>query len=89
MWMRRRDPATPPSRGPIAIQWGGQIFVSDAAKRARFALASALSSVCRHLDVEVVRDWNVGQTEYWGAVGHYKIAFSALVVSSSTRTSSS
>lgn len=74
----------PPSRSddsklprPIAIQWGGQVFVSDAAKRARFALASALSSVCRHLDVEVVRDWNVGQTEYWGAVGHYKIGFTA------------
>jgi hypothetical protein len=62
---------------PIAIQWGGQVFVTDAAKRARFALASALSSVCRHLDVEVVRDWNVGQTEYWGAVGHYKVGFSA------------
>jgi hypothetical protein len=62
---------------PIAIQWGGQIFVTDATKRARFALASALSSVCRHLDVEIVRDWNVGQTEYWGAVGHYKIGFSA------------
>jgi hypothetical protein len=74
----------PPSRSgdstlprPIAIQWGGQIFVTDATKRARFALASALSSVCRHLDVEVVRDWNVGQTEYWGAVGHYKIGFAA------------
>src|SRR4051812_24769500 len=62
---------------PVAIQWGGQIFVTDAKKRARFALASALSSVCRHLDVEIVRDWNVGQTEYWGAVGHYKIGFSA------------
>ena len=62
---------------PIAIQWGGQVFVTDATKRARFALASALSSVCRHLDVEVVRDWNVGQTEYWGAVGHYKIGFTA------------
>ena len=62
---------------PIAIQWGGQVFVTDATKRARFALASALSSVCRHLDVEIVRDWNIGQTEYWGAVGHYKIGFTA------------
>ena len=30
------------------------------------------------LDVELVRDWNIGLPEYWGAVGHYTIANKAI-----------
>jgi hypothetical protein len=58
---------------PLAVQWGGQVF-----GRQSFALATCLSTVCRHLDVEVVRDWNTGFVEYWGAVGHYGIAAVAI-----------
>ena len=39
-----------------------------------FALATALSTVCRLLDVDVVVDHNVAAQPYWGATGHYSIA---------------
>src|SRR5205085_12629846 len=39
-----------------------------------YTLATALSTMCRELDVDLVRDWNNGLPEYWGAVGHYTIA---------------
>lgn len=42
-----------------------------------FALATSLSTICRELDVEVVRGWNIGLSEYWGKIGHYKIAAKA------------
>ncbi|HEY4676745.1 MAG TPA: hypothetical protein VIJ01_06270, partial [Candidatus Angelobacter sp.] len=67
-----------PERGlmPLAIQWGGQVLSqgNGNATRQPFALATNLSSVCRELDVDFVQDWNAGQFEYWGAVGHYTIA---------------
>jgi hypothetical protein len=61
---------------PIAVQWGGQVLMDGAGapKRQPYALATCLSTVCRVLDVDYVQDWNVGQFEYWGAVGHYTIA---------------
>ena len=60
---------------PLAVQWGGHVFVADAAKsQPRFALATCLSTICNLLEVDVIRDWNIGQEEYWGAVGHYTIA---------------
>jgi hypothetical protein len=34
--------------------------------------------VCSALEVDVVRDWNLGVTDYWGAVGHYTIATKAV-----------
>jgi uncharacterized protein (DUF486 family) len=43
----------------------------------QFALATSLGTVCRVLDVEVVRDWDIGLSEYWGKVGHYKIGAKA------------
>jgi len=63
---------------PIAVQWGGQKLMSPGGEVGlRFALATCLSTACRLLDVEVVRDWNIGLNEYWGKVGHYKIAAKA------------
>jgi hypothetical protein len=41
-----------------------------------------LSNVCRLLDVEVIRDWSTEHSQYWGKVGHYKIAFSACSLAS-------
>lgn len=60
---------------PLAVQWGGHVFM-DGNHRSRmpYALATCLSTVCNLLGVDVVRDWNIGQPEYWGAVGHYAIA---------------
>jgi hypothetical protein len=51
---------------------------SGAMKRTgSFALASSLSTICRVLNVTVIRDWNSGLPEYWGDVGHYTIGFFA------------
>ena len=64
---------------PIAVQWGGHVFVDGGTKtELPFALATSLTSVCNLLDVEIVRDWNIGLPEYWGAVGHYTIANKAI-----------
>ncbi len=52
-----------------------------------FALASSLSSVCRTLDIELVRDWDIGLSEYWGKVGHYKVGVTACGLSSNAKLS--
>lgn len=60
---------------PIAIQWGGNVFTADGGKRRQsFALATLLSTVCRLLEVDPVRDWGFALPEYWGTVGHFTIA---------------
>jgi hypothetical protein len=38
-----------------------------------FALATNLSTVCRELDLEIVRSTRYASFDYWGAVGHYTI----------------
>jgi len=49
---------------PLALQWGGHMFM-DAGGRTQyqFALATNLSTICRTLDVDVVRSWNIGHDE--------------------------
>ncbi len=65
-----------PALRPIALQWGGHVLVEEGARKTAhsYALATCLSTVCRELDVDLVRDWNSGLPEYWGDVGHYTIA---------------
>jgi hypothetical protein len=76
---RVRDVGRAPRLRPVAIQWGGHVFVGGEGKRQYpYALATCLSTVCRVLDVEVIRDWNIGHSEYWGQLGHYKIATAAI-----------
>ena len=62
---------------PIALQWGGQVFLDRTERRSSYALATFLSTVCNQLDVTLLRDWNIGLPDYWGAVGHYSIATKA------------
>jgi len=63
---------------PIALQWGGQSVAGQQGEdRLQFALATFLSTICRELDVDIIPDWNVGHSEYWGKTGHYKIAAKA------------
>jgi len=63
---------------PLALQWGGQSLIDPGSQEGRqFALATGLSSILRLLDVDLVVDWETGHSEYWGKVGHYKIALSA------------
>ncbi|HEV8629030.1 MAG TPA: S1/P1 Nuclease, partial [Thermoanaerobaculia bacterium] len=59
-------------RSPIAIQWGGTVFDSGPTGLP-FALATNLSTVCRELDLEIVRSTRYASFDYWGAVGHYTI----------------
>ena len=62
---------------PIAMQWGGQRFVDGYGKSSAFALGSFLSTVCRELDFEIVRNWSTGHSEYWGKLGHFAIGWKA------------
>ena len=66
-----------PDPQPIALQWGGQVFLDGGERRSSYALATFLSTVCNQLDVTLLRDWNSGLPDYWGAVGHYSIATKA------------
>ena len=78
VWMLETD-----DRGlrPLAVQWGGQVFTADGARSpVSFALATCLSMTCNRLGLDVIRDWNLGATDYWGEVGHYTIGALACTV---------
>ncbi len=63
---------------PIALQWGGHTLMDGASEsQTQFALATCLSTVCRELDLDLVPDFDIGHSEYWGKTGHYKIAAKA------------
>jgi len=63
---------------PLALQWGGQTILDGTGEsKAEFALATCLSTICRELDLELVPDFDIGHSEYWGKTGHYKIAAKA------------
>ena len=49
---------------PIAMQWGGQVFLNAAQKSSSYALATFLSTVCNELDITLLRGWNTGLPEY-------------------------
>ena len=59
---------------PVAVQWGGHVFL-DGTKtiKSQYALATCLSTVCNLLELDLVRDLNIGLDEYWGGMGHYTI----------------
>jgi hypothetical protein len=60
---------------PFAMVWGGQKLIDgDSEQYTQFGLATSLATACRELDVELVTDWRREAREYWGQVGHYKIA---------------
>jgi hypothetical protein len=70
-----------PELRPLALQWGGHSFLEPGGQGVvQFALASSLATVCRALDVELIRDWEIGHSQYWGKVGHYKIALTACLL---------
>jgi hypothetical protein len=77
-------PADPPERGlrarrlrPLSMQWGGQRVALPSGEKTAFALATFVSTVCRVLDVEIVRTWSTGHDEYWGKLGHFAIGWKA------------
>jgi len=66
---------------PFAVQWGGQKLVSGPdGPMTQFVLATSLATACRELNVELVTDWRNAVTEYWGQVGHFKIADQAVAM---------
>ena len=64
---------------PLALHWGQHQFL-DGHKKAKypFALATNLTNICRQLDVQLVRDWNLDDDYTWGKVGHYTVGFQAI-----------
>jgi hypothetical protein len=62
---------------PIAMQWGGQRVRLPDGSRSAYALGTFVSSICRSLDVEVLRNWSLGHDEYWGKIGHFAIGWKA------------
>jgi hypothetical protein len=72
------DPDSDPSKRlrPIAMQWGGQKLSADAGapNYTQFALASSVALITRELGLDIVQDWTSEHVQYWGAVGHFKIA---------------
>jgi hypothetical protein len=70
--------AAPGDLRPIAVQWGGHIFSDPGSQTVTpYALATSLATACDLLEVDVIRDWNLGTTEYWGEMGHYSIGAKA------------
>jgi hypothetical protein len=75
-----------PQFRPLAAQWGGRGFNGfPDTQSVEFALATSISSICKSLDVEVIRDWSAFQSRYWGKVGHYKIGNAACSLLQSTK----
>lgn len=59
---------------PFALQWGQHEFIDQQqVKNQSYALATNLSQICRLLDVDVVRGWNLDQDFSWGKTGHFKV----------------
>ena len=63
---------------PFAVTWGAHEFVAGPERTSMgYALATGLGNVCRLLDVDLVRGWNVDVPYTWGKTGHFKIGFRA------------
>lgn len=62
---------------PIAMQWGGQRVALPDGSKSAYALGTFLSSICRSLDIEVLRNWSLGHDEYWGKIGHFAVGWKA------------
>jgi len=58
---------------PLAVEWGGQVFLGSTPGKYTFGLATNLTTVCHALNVELVLARNVGALPYWGQLGHYSI----------------
>jgi hypothetical protein len=59
---------------PIALHWGQHKLIQNS-KNVNYAysLSTCLSNICREMEVEIVRDWNLDLDFSWGESGHYTI----------------
>ena len=70
------DPAeTDGALRPVALEWGGQRLGNNPADQnyLQFCLASSVAVICRELGLDIISDFRAEHTQYWGAVGHFKI----------------
>jgi hypothetical protein len=59
---------------PFALHWGQHEFMEgDKKKKRTYAMATSLSNICRELDIDLLRGWNLDQDYSWGKTGHFKI----------------
>lgn len=59
---------------PFALHWGQHEFMEgDLKKKRTYAMATSLSNICRELDIDLLRGWNLDQDYSWGKTGHFKI----------------
>jgi hypothetical protein len=72
----KRPPEARPL-SPLAVEWGAQTF-ADGGARSTFSTASALSTVCRLVGVDLVVPGDDSVSGVWGAVGHYSIGRQAV-----------
>ena len=64
---------------PIALHWGQHEIVTGVSKKHYgYSLATCLSNLCRKLDVELIRDWNIALDYSWGKIGHYSVGTFAI-----------
>lgn len=71
---------------PIALHWGQHEFIQGKEEnKYSYSLSTCLSNVCRELDVELVRGWNIDNDYSWGKTGHYKIAARACEIVSNKK----
>lgn len=71
---------------PIALHWGQHEFFDGKNKnKYTYSLSTCLSNICRGLDIEIVRGWNIDNEYSWGKTGHYKIAAKACEIVSNPK----
>ena len=59
---------------PIALHWGQHKLIQNSQNiNYAYSLSTCLSNICRELEVEIVRDWNLDLDYSWGESGHYTI----------------
>jgi hypothetical protein len=64
---------------PIALHWGQHLFLKDNKKtKFTFSLSTSLSNICRELDIDLVRGWNIDVDYSWGKIGHYTVGYKAI-----------
>lgn len=71
---------------PFALHWGQHNFLSKNKESAfPLGLASNLTNICKLLDLDLVRGWNVDNDYSWGKTGHYKIGAKSCELVSNTK----